>query len=60
MLCLKHLSLRIRENAIDDSYAEGAPDLDDFSFLFYQKFRPLIKRDLMALVKVALRGRGGG
>jgi hypothetical protein len=26
------------KKAIDDSYAEGAPGPDGFSFLFYQKF----------------------
>jgi hypothetical protein len=26
------------KRAIDGSYAEGAPDPDGFSFLFYQKF----------------------
>jgi hypothetical protein len=31
------------KRAIDGSYAEGAHGLDDFSFLFYQKFWPLIK-----------------
>jgi hypothetical protein len=33
--------------AIFESYAEGAPGLDGFSFLLYQKFWPLIKGDLM-------------
>jgi hypothetical protein len=37
--------------AIVESYAEGAPGPDDFSFLFYQKFWLVIKIDLMNLVK---------
>jgi hypothetical protein len=35
--------------AINDSYSEGAPRPDGFSFMFYQKFWSIIK-DLMALV----------
>ena len=37
--------------SIDGSYACGAPGLDGFSFLFYQRFWPVIKNDFMALVK---------
>jgi hypothetical protein len=37
-------------DAVFESYSEGAPGPDDFSFLFYQKFWPLIKEDLMNLV----------
>jgi hypothetical protein len=37
--------------AIFDSYAEGVPSPDGFSFLFYQKFWSLIKHDFMALVR---------
>jgi hypothetical protein len=33
-----------------ESYASGAPGPDGLSFLFYQRFRDLIKKDLMALV----------
>jgi hypothetical protein len=33
------------------SYACGAPSLDGFSFLFYQKFWFVIKNDFMALVR---------
>jgi hypothetical protein len=39
------------KKAIDGSYAEGAPDPDGFSFLFYQKFWPLIKADFMAMIR---------
>jgi hypothetical protein len=38
------------KKAIDDSNAAGAPDPDSFSFLFYQRFWPLIKKDFMAMV----------
>jgi hypothetical protein len=38
------------KRAIDESYAEGAPDPDGFSFLFYQKFWRIIKKDLMTLM----------
>jgi hypothetical protein len=37
--------------AIFDSYAEGAPGPDDFSFLFYQAFWEIIKTDFMNLIK---------
>jgi elongation factor P--beta-lysine ligase len=36
---------------IDNSYAERAPGPDGFSFMFYQKFWPTIKKDFMAIVK---------
>jgi hypothetical protein len=39
------------KKAIDESYAVGAPGPDGFSFLFYQRFWPLIKKDFMAMVK---------
>jgi hypothetical protein len=42
--------------AIFESYAEGAPGLDGFSFLLYQKFWPLIKGDLMKHVQGFSRG----
>jgi hypothetical protein len=42
--------------AIKGSYAEGALGSDGFSFLFYQKFWPIIKMDLMALVKQFEKG----
>jgi hypothetical protein len=37
--------------AINESYAEGASGPDGFSFLFYQKFWPIIKMGLMDVVK---------
>jgi hypothetical protein len=37
--------------AIKDSYAEGAPGPDSFSFLFYHKFWSVIKTDLMKVVQ---------
>jgi hypothetical protein len=39
------------KRAIEGSYLEGAPDPDSFSFLFYQKFWPVIRNGFMALVK---------
>jgi hypothetical protein len=39
------------KKANDDSYAAGAPGPDDFSFLFYQKFWPLIKNNFMSMVR---------
>jgi hypothetical protein len=36
---------------IKGSHAKGATGPDGFSFLFYQKFWPIIKRNLMAMVK---------
>jgi hypothetical protein len=42
--------------AINESYAEGASCPDGFSFLFYQKFWPIIKMDLMVVVKKFERG----
>jgi hypothetical protein len=36
---------------IKDSYDEGAPGPDGFSFLFYQRFWFVIKVDLMAMVR---------
>lgn len=41
----------VRE-AVFQSYAEGAPGPDGFSFIFYQKFWDAIKLDLMALFRV--------
>jgi hypothetical protein len=41
---------------IKGSYVEGAPGPDGFSFLFYQKFWPIIKMDLMAIVKMFEKG----
>ena len=45
----------VRE-AVFSSYAEGAPDPDSFSFLFYQVFWDLIKVDLMNLIRVFEQG----
>jgi hypothetical protein len=39
------------KKAIFDCYAEGAPGPDHFSFLFYQKFWTIIKKDFMSLVR---------
>jgi hypothetical protein len=39
------------KRAIDSSYAKGAPGPDGFSFIFYQKFRHVIKKDFMAVIK---------
>jgi hypothetical protein len=44
------------KKAIDESYVAGAPGPDGLSFLFYQKFGPLIKSDLMSMVKGFERG----
>jgi hypothetical protein len=41
---------------IFESYAEGGPGSDGFSFLLYQKFWPLIKGDLMKLIHSFSRG----
>jgi hypothetical protein len=43
--------------AIDSSYSEGAPGPDGFSFLYYQKFWPIIKDDFMAIVKEFQTGK---
>jgi hypothetical protein len=45
------------KEAIDSSYAEGAPGPDGFSFMFYQKFWPIIKDDFMAIVREFEAGR---
>jgi hypothetical protein len=42
--------------AIKGSYSEGAPGPDGFSFLFYQKFWHVIKKDFMALIRSFERG----
>jgi hypothetical protein len=44
------------KQAIFESYSEGAPGPDDFSFLFYQKFWNMIKGDLMRLIRGFERG----
>jgi hypothetical protein len=45
------------KKSIDDSYAEGAPGPDGFSFLFYHKFCGAIKQDLMTLFKGFEQGK---
>jgi hypothetical protein len=45
------------KRTIDVSYAKGAPDPDEFSFLFYQKCWPIIKTNFMAMVKGFGKGR---
>jgi hypothetical protein len=42
--------------AIKGSYDEGSPGLDGFSFMFYHKFWPTIKKDFMALVMAFDKG----
>jgi hypothetical protein len=42
--------------AIHGSYAEGTPRPDGFSFMFYQKFWSVIKKDFMAIVRGFERG----
>lgn len=37
------------KEAIFSCYLEGAPGLDGLSFLFYQKFWDIIKKDILAL-----------
>jgi hypothetical protein len=37
--------------AVFESYSEGAPGPDVFSFMFYQKFWSTIKVDLMRLIR---------
>jgi hypothetical protein len=44
------------KKAIDESYAEGAPGPDGFSFMFYQRFWGIIKKDFMALIKSFEKG----
>jgi hypothetical protein len=39
-----------------ESYVEGAPGLDGFSFIFYQKFWTVIKDDLMVVVRGSEKG----
>lgn len=43
-------------DAIFGSYAEGAPDPDGFSFLFYQTFWDTIKSNFMNLVRMFEKG----
>jgi hypothetical protein len=42
--------------AIKGSYSDGAPEPDEFSFMFYQKFWSVIKKDFMALVRYFSQG----
>jgi hypothetical protein len=37
--------------AIFESYSNGAHKPNGFSFIFYQKFSPIVKMDLLALFK---------
>lgn len=46
----KEISKEEVREAIFGSYAKGAPSPDGFSFLFYQTFWEVIKKDLMNLV----------
>jgi hypothetical protein len=39
------------KRAIDSSYAEGGPNPDGFSFMFYQKFWHVIKEDFMPMIR---------
>lgn len=39
------------KGAIFGSYAEGAPGPDSFSFIFYQHFWNLVKKDLMLMAE---------
>jgi len=43
--------------AVFESYAEGAPGPDDFSFIFYQHFWDLIKDDFKNLVREFEKGQ---
>jgi hypothetical protein len=43
------------KRAIDSSYKEGAPALDEFSLMFYQRFWSAIKDGFMAIVRVFLK-----
>ena len=40
------------KEVVFDSYVDGAPCPDEFSFLFYKHFWDLIKQDLMSLFKL--------
>jgi hypothetical protein len=44
------------KRAIDNSYSEGAPVSDGFSFMFYHRFWSTNKDDLMAIVRGFERG----
>jgi hypothetical protein len=39
------------KTAVFDSYSEGAPGPDGFTFLFYQKFWEVVKTDLINLFR---------
>jgi len=43
--------------AVFESYAEGSPGPDDFSFIFYQHFWDLIKDDFKNLVREFEKGQ---
>jgi hypothetical protein len=39
------------KTSVFDSYSEGAPGPDGFTFLFYQKFWEVVKTDLINLFR---------
>jgi hypothetical protein len=49
--CVERFLKKEVKDAIFGSYAEGAPGLDGFSFLFYQKFWDIIKPELLSMFR---------